>query len=499
MAQETVFLADEAATIRFGEDIALALRQGDYVALSGDLGAGKSTFARALIRAMADDEALEVPSPTFTLVQTYALRLPVAHFDLYRIADAAEIDELGFDEALSEGVCLVEWPEKAHDALPAEGISLRFLHEGDGRRVEIDAAGSALARIRRTLAIRHFLDEAGYGTAERRHLTGDASVRAYERISAAGERFVLMDSPRHAPGPIIAHGKYYQQIAHIAEDVRPFIALARHLAARGLRAPAIHRADIDQGILLIEDLGAGSVLDDDGLPIAERYRESAACLAHLHGQPFERTLPVADGIVHHVPDFDRDAMQIEVSLLIDWYLPWKRGSAASDAERRDYVAVWDALIESLAAAERNLLLRDFHSPNIIWRPEASDLDRVGIIDFQDAMIGPSAYDVASLVQDARVDMPAGLADDILAHYLSLRARDAAFDRERFLRDWHVMAAQRNCKLAGLWVRLMQRDAKPAYMRHMPRTFRNLERALGHPDLAPLRDWCRKAGILATES
>ncbi|WP_439618633.1 tRNA (adenosine(37)-N6)-threonylcarbamoyltransferase complex ATPase subunit type 1 TsaE [Shinella sp.] len=494
-----LFLADEAATIRFGEDLALALKRGDYVALHGDLGAGKSTLARAIIRAIADDAMLEVPSPTFTLVQSYDLRIPVAHFDLYRIADAAEIDELGFDEALSDGICLVEWPEKGSGALPAEGITLRFLHEHDGRRVEIDGPAPALARIRRSLAIRAFLDEAGYPNATRRHLTGDASIRAYEHIYTGDKRLVLMDSPRHTPGPILAHGKYYQQIAHIAEDVRPFIAIARSLVEKGLRAPAIYKTDIEQGILLIEDLGSAGVLDDDGVPIAERYRESVACLAHMHGQAFERDLPVADGIVHTVPDFDRDAMQIEVSLLTDWYLPWKRGTPASDDERRDYIAIWDALIESLSAAEHNLLLRDFHSPNIIWRPEATGTDRVGIIDFQDAMIGPSAYDVASLVQDARVDMPEGVADDVLDHYLTLREKDAGFDRARFLRDWHVMAAQRNCKLIGLWVRLMQRDGKPAYMRHMPRTFRNLERALSHPDLAPLRDWCRKAGILATES
>ncbi|AOF89164.1 tRNA (adenosine(37)-N6)-threonylcarbamoyltransferase complex ATPase subunit type 1 TsaE [Sinorhizobium sp. RAC02] len=494
-----IFLADDAATIRFGEDMALALKRGDYVALHGDLGAGKSTFARAVIRAIADDALLEVPSPTFTLVQSYELRIPVAHFDLYRIADAAEIDELGFDEALSDGICLVEWPEKGSGALPTDGITLRFVHEGDGRRVGIDGLAAALTRIRRSLAIRAFLDNAGYQNATRRHLTGDASVRAYEHVYTGEKRLVLMDSPRHTPGPILAKGKYYQQIAHIAEDVRPFIAIGRYLVSRDLRAPAIYDMDIDQGILLIEDLGSEGVLDADGVPITERYRESAACLARMHGQVFARDLPVANGIVHRVPDFDRDAMQIEVSLLTDWYLPWKRGTPASDEERRDYIAIWDGLIESLAEAEHNLLLRDFHSPNIIWRPEATGTDRVGIIDFQDAMIGPSAYDVASLVQDARVDMPDGVADEVFEHYLVLREKDAGFDRTRFLRDWHVMAAQRNCKLIGLWVRLMQRDGKPAYMRHMPRTFRNLTRALGHPDLAPLRDWCEKAGILATES
>lgn len=494
-----LFLPDEAATIRLGEDMALGLKRGDYVALSGDLGAGKSTFSRALIRATADDAYLEVPSPTFTLVQIYDLRIPVAHFDLYRIADAAEIDELGFDEALSDGICLVEWPEKGSGALPTDGITLAFLHEGEGRRVIIDGPAPALARIRRSLAIRAFLDEAGYQNATRRHLTGDASVRAYEHVHVDGTLYVLMDSPRHIPGPILAHGKYYQQIAHIAEDVKPFIAIGRDLLARGLRAPAIYATDIEAGILLIEDLGSEGVLDDRGVPIAARYRESAACLALLHGQTFARDLPVCDGIVHRVPDFDRDAMQIEVSLLVDWYLPFKRGTPASDDERDAYITLWDGLIASLAAAEHNLLLRDFHSPNIIWRPEAAGTDRVGIIDFQDAMIGPSAYDVASLVQDARVDMPEGVAESVLDHYLALRAADPRFNQDRFMRDWHVMAAQRNCKLVGLWVRLMQRDGKPVYMNHMPRTLHNLARALAHPDLAPLRDWCEKAGILATES
>lgn len=499
MTDGSLYLPDEAATIRFGEDLARALRAGDYVALHGDLGAGKSTLARAVIRALAGDDGLEVPSPTFTLVQSYALDPPVAHFDLYRIADAAELDELGFDEALADGICLVEWPEKGEGVLPAKGIALHVRHEGDGRRIEIDATGSAQLRIRRSLGIRDFLRKAGHPDAKRRHLTGDASTRAYERIDAGMQHYVLMDAPRHPPGPILAQGKYYQQIAHIAEDVQPFIAVARHLRDRGLRAPEIHAADIEQGLLLMEDLGDEGILDAAGAPVAERYRESAACLATLHSTPFLRDLPVTGDSVHRVPDFDRDAIRIEVSLLVDWYLPWKRGRTASETERRDYNALWDALIDSLSGSEHNLLLRDFHSPNILWQPAATGTGRVGLIDFQDAMIGPSAYDLASLAQDARVDLPPALSDDLLDHYLSLRGREPGFDRERFLRDWHVMAAQRNCKLVGLWVRLMQRDGKPHYMRHLPRTIRNLERALAHPDLTPLRDWCGKAGILATES
>ncbi|WEX77441.1 tRNA (adenosine(37)-N6)-threonylcarbamoyltransferase complex ATPase subunit type 1 TsaE [Sinorhizobium numidicum] len=494
-------LKDEAATIELGEDLALALKAGDCVALSGDLGAGKSTFARAFLRAMADDPTLEVPSPTFTLVQSYDLRIPVSHFDLYRLADASELDELGFDEALSVGICLVEWPERAEEALPADRITLTFSHEGEGRRVALSGPDAALARIARSLAIRNFLSRHGFAGARRRHLSGDASVRAYEKIETPGGEpaMILMDAPKHKHGPILQDGKYYQQLAHLAEDVIPFVAISELLRRRGFAAPAIYVRDLDSGLLLIEDLGSEGIADADGKPIAERYIESARLLARLHAEPPERDIAVGDGVTHHIPDFDRTAIKIETSLLVDWYLPWKRGGAASDAERKDYAAIWDHLVDLLATTEKNLLLRDFHSPNILWRPEREGLDRIGIIDFQDAMIGPTAYDVASLVQDARVTIDRDLADRLMDAYMSERKASGAFDEVAFLRDWHLMSAQRNCKLAGIWVRLMQRDGKPGYLKHMPRTFAYLQYALTHKALTPLRDWCIKAGILAPES
>ncbi len=495
------FLADEAATIELGEDLALALRPGDCVALSGDLGAGKSTLARAFLRAIADDDGLEVPSPTFTLVQSYDLRIPVAHFDLYRLADSSELDELGFDEALSQGICLVEWPERADDALPASRIALTITHEGAGRRVEIAGPDEKLQRIARTLAIRDFLDRNDHPRARRRHLSGDASIRAYERVYPADGPVsrILMDSPRHKPGPILQDGKYYQQLAHIAEDVVPFVAIDQLLIARGFAAPEIYARDLDQGILLIEDLGSDGVLDTDGQPIDERYVESARLLAQLHTEQVPTEISVDRAIIHRIPDFDRTAMKIETRLLTDWYLPWKRGAPASDDEKREYAEIWDGLIDLLQTSETNLLLRDFHSPNIIWRGKRQGLDRIGLIDFQDAMIGPIAYDVASLVQDARVSIAPSLANRMMETYLTERRASGSFDEATFLRDWHLMSAQRNCKLVGIWVRLMQRDGKPGYMKHMPRTFAYLQAALSHESLKPLHDWCMKSGILVSES
>ncbi|AYD03135.1 tRNA (adenosine(37)-N6)-threonylcarbamoyltransferase complex ATPase subunit type 1 TsaE [Neorhizobium sp. NCHU2750] len=494
------FLAGEAQTIEFGEDLALALKAGDCVALSGDLGAGKSTLARALIRAVADDADIDVPSPTFTLVQAYDLRLPVAHFDLYRLGDASELDELGFDEALSSGICLVEWPEMAEGLLPRDRIVLKLEHEGAGRRATISAPAAAIARIRRVLAIREFLTLHGYAHAKRRFLTGDASMRAYERITTeTGETLILMDWPRRPDGPAVLDGKPYPKVAHIAEDAYPFVAISEYLLGIGLVAPKVLAVDYEQGILLIDNLGTDGVLDDEGRPIADRYRESVVALAFLHGHPMQQDLPLKDGHIHHVPDFDPVAMKMEARLILDWYLPWKRGAQPSEEERQDYLAIWDGLIAELSGAETNLLLRDFHSPNIIWRPEEAGMRRVGLIDFQDAMIGPTAYDLASIVQDARVDIPKPLADQMMVDYLTLRRALGSFDEPAFLKAWAIMAAQRNCKLAGLWVRLKERDGKPQYLKHMPRTLRHLSVALAHDALAPLRDWCARAGIELPES
>ncbi|PZM09806.1 tRNA (adenosine(37)-N6)-threonylcarbamoyltransferase complex ATPase subunit type 1 TsaE [Rhizobium tubonense] len=497
----SLFLEDEAATNRLGEDLALALKIGDCLALSGDLGAGKSSLARAFLRAMADDGGLDVPSPTFTIVQSYDLRIPVSHFDLYRLSDSSELAELGLDEVLDSGICLIEWPEMAGGELPKERIDLRLDNEGDGRRVTIRAPAPQAARIRRALKIRSFLDEHGYRGAERRFLTGDASLRAYESIYPRGEaqRVILMDWPRQPEGPAVLDGKPYPKVAHLAEDAYPFVAIANVLRDDGFAAPAVYHVDYQAGILLIEDLGTEGVLDADGLPIPERYRESVACLAHLHSLSIPRDIQVTQKHIHHIPDFDRPAMKMEARLLLDWHLPWKSGATATEAQRDEYLAIWDDLIDQLQDSEQNLLLRDLHSPNIIWRPHETGIRRVGLIDFQDAMIGPTAYDLAALVQDARVTIHRDLFDQLMADYLSLRHAQGGFDEAQFLKSWAIMSAQRNCKLAGLWVRLKQRDGKPGYLKHMPRTLTYLQVAFEHEALAPLRDWCARAGIAASES
>jgi len=489
------FLADEAATARLGEDLAMALRPGDVLALKGDLGAGKSTLARALIRALADDAGLDVPSPTFTLVQSYDTRVPVHHFDLYRLSSASELDELGFDDALAQGAALVEWPERAEAYLPDSTLWIELAHHGEGRMARLSGQGAALDRMTRSMAMRDFLDKAGWGEASRRFFVGDASARSYEIVSLTGlAPRVLMNSPRLMLGPPVRDGKPYAVIAHSAQTVTAFVAIDRALHAAGVSVPEIHAEDLEQGFLLLEHLGSEGFLGTNGDPIAERYAAAAELLAMMHGKSWPERMEAAPGIFHDVPPFDRDAMLIEAELLVDWYVPMVTGSPPSDTLRAGYVSEWNAVLDRLKGSEYTLMLRDFHSPNIIWRADRSGHDRLGVVDVQDALIGPAAYDVASLAMDARVTIPPEIEQQTLDAYVSAR-HAAGLDEAAFREAYAIMAAQRNSKILGIFVRLERRDGKPFYLKHLPRIRDYLRRALAHPALAGLHDFYAANGLL----
>ena len=248
----TVALADERATERLVADIAAALEPGDLVTLSGDLGAGKTTFARAMIRTLADNPDIAVPSPTFTLIQTYELpKHPVVHADLYRLEGPGELAELGFDDLPKDAVVLLEWPDRAAGFLPPDRLDVAFTLEPkagpEARKARITGYGKFAARADRIPVIRRFLGSAGYGQAERRRIQGDASTRSYERLRLGEQRAILMNSPRRADGPVVRDGKSYSTIAYLAEDIVPFVGMANGLRQYGFSAPQIYEAELIDG------------------------------------------------------------------------------------------------------------------------------------------------------------------------------------------------------------------------------------------------------------
>ena len=500
MAQPEMFrfelaLEDEDATRRFAVQIANALEPGDWVTLSGDLGAGKTTFARALIRFLAEDPTVAVPSPTFTLVQDYQLpRFPLLHADLYRLTSPDELTELGLEDAPKDAVVLMEWPDRAGETLPPDRIDIAFSLPSnlspERRNAVVTGWGSLASRTTRIAGLADFLQQAGYQKAERRRMQGDASTRIYERLDLSGHPAILMNAPRRPDGPPVRDGKPYSAIAHLAEDVKPFVAMADGLRAAGFSAPEIYAADLERGFLLLEDFGTeGVVSGQPPEPIAPRYGEAADMLAALHAKALPHALPLrGGGGSYSIPPYDLAAFLIEAELLLDWYIP-HRGGSLDDAGHASFRQLWTEALAPAIAGPQTWVLRDFHSPNLIWLPQREGVLRVGLLDFQDALLGPVAYDVASLLQDARVDVSEDLQDELFARYVRSRTMaNPDFDAQDFGTCYALMAAQRATKILGIFARLDKRDGKPQYLRHIPRVWRYLQRSLAHPALAHLAAW-----------
>ncbi len=479
----------EAGTTRLGEEVSLWLGAGDMVALFGDLGAGKTVLARAIIRALATEPAGDIPSPTFSLVQVYeAGRLPVWHFDLYRIEDSAEIFELGFDEAERDGVALIEWPQHMGDYLPAERLEIHLEDSASGRMARLVGHGGWAARLQRGAALHDFLESCGQGDAPRRWMQGDMSFRRYERLACADEPRILMNAPDLPDGVPGRDGRAYGDVAHLARTMHSFAAIGAWLEAQGLSPPKVFHHDLAHGFLLIEDLG------DDvfntriaaGAPMDEPYECTIDVLVHLHAREVPAVLTVPGGGTYRLPEYDTDTFLVEVELMLDWYWPLLKGAPVSDERRGELRELWREVLER-GFDGPVLVMRDYHSPNLLWLPQRRGLARLGLIDFQDALRGPCAYDLASLLHDARIDVPAGREAALLARYREQRGLDAA-QWDAFLFDYARMGAQRASKVLGIFSRYATRAGNHAYLPNIQRVLDGLMRSLSHPELADLRHW-----------
>jgi len=492
----TLTSLDEPSLTRLAQLVAFAIRPGDLLALHGDLGAGKTTFARALIRALTHPAQTEVPSPTFTLVQTYDTpRIKIAHFDLYRLADPGELDELGFDDLVASGAALVEWPQRAADRLTGIRLDISLTEAANGsdaRDIALTGYGSWAPRLQRLIAIRDFLARAGHAHNALHYLQGDASVRRYARLTAEnGTQTILMDWPRQPDGPPIRDGLPYSRIAHLAEDVSAFAAIASALDAAGFTVPVVRAQDLDQGLLVIDDLGDAVFGTTMGKTASQSalWRTGVDALIALRATTPPASLPLSGGAAVRLPAYDAQALGIETELLLDWYWPAVHGAPCPDHTAAEYKQLWSQAFDRLATLPCGWTLRDYHSPNLLALPDRAAPQNVGIIDFQDAQIGPHAYDLVSLLQDARVDVPAALEAELLAHYCNtVAASDPTFNRASFEWSYAALGAQRNSKILGIFARLAHRDGKPQYLAHIPRIWSYLARDLTNPDLAALAAW-----------
>jgi hypothetical protein len=315
----------------------------------------------------------------------------------------------------------------------------------------------------RHAAMADFLAVSGWPGVAPTPLAADASFRRYYRLADGGRRVVLMDAP-----PLF-------------EDVRPYVAVAAILRGLGLSAPQIYAEDPERGFLLIEDFGDDvyTTLLAGGADEAALYALAVDTLVALHRAVAVSGLPA-------LAPYDEARLIAEAALLVEWYAPSLLDAPLPPAGREDYLARWRDILPRAALPDTTLVLRDYHVDNLMLLPGRPDVRRCGLLDFQDAVVGPASYDLVSLLEDARRDVPAPLRDAMTERYL---AAFPGIDRAAFARSAAILAAQRNCKILGIFTRLWRRDGKPAYLPHIARVWRLIEEEFERePALTPIADW-----------
>ena len=310
----------------------------------------------------------------------------------------------------------------------------------------------------RTEDRRAFVRAAGFDPDRMEALPADASPRRYFRLHGGSAPRLLMDA---APAP----------------DFRAFLKVARHLTGRGFSAPGIDSADPERGFAVIEDFGDRTYtrLLAEGADERVLYELAVDTLAALHD---------SDGSARiDVPPYDDEPLFLELQMFTDWFTPQVAPGIDVAAFRTAFFGLWDAALAEVKRSRDALVLRDFHVDNLMIVDGRSGVAACGLLDFQDALIGSSAYDLVSLTQDARRDLMPGLEDALVERYLAARP---GLDRTAFLREYHLLAAHRHTKIAGNFERLSKRDGKHGYLVHIPRVLRLLDKEMDAAGLTEIR-------------
>jgi aminoglycoside/choline kinase family phosphotransferase len=319
--------------------------------------------------------------------------------------------------------------------------------------------------LNRESLIVDFIKKNGLANADRHALSSDASFRRYERLKGENKSLMLMDAPPER------------------ENIVPFINIDNYLIRRGLSAPEIYAEDTTSGLMLLEDFGDDSFTNvlSGKSALSPKCNEQELYLAAMDVliQLDRSTLPTK------TPDYDGELLLKECTKLTDWYLPNVNPNANTNVVVEEYIRIWEELLKFDKVSDDVVVLRDYHADNLMWLPMRNGVRNVGLLDFQDAVVGSPVYDIISLLEDARRDVSKQTVDACISHYLATRK---SIDKKNFEVAYAILAAQRNCKIVGIFARLAIRDNKPRYLNYLPRVWKHIEKGLTHPALKPLQKW-----------
>lgn len=484
----TILAKNESDTERLAAKIACYTVAGDFIRLEGTLGMGKTTFARAFVRALSGEEDLAVPSPTFNLMQIYdETRLPVVHVDAYRMTDPSELDMLDLSAYYENGVTLMEWCSNVEGALPVYTPPKRHIMESevgdfltieladvegelDQRKIILKAQGtwchrfglisSTTMRAQTNMGRVGFLQEKGFSNVKLEATSPDCSFRTYYRFQNENKNYIVMD----APPPV--------------EDVVPFIAMANFYSDINLKVPTIFETDVQNGYLLLEDLGEESLNAACQNPAMQEKWLNAAVDILIH---------TANSKKADVWSYSAESMWQEAKRFTDWYLPYVTGHATHTADRESFKNAWFIAFERIQNLPQTTCHWDYHVDNLMCLNSQNkpniNMNDLALIDFQDARIGPISMDMACLLEDR---FP---ADEVLKQKLIhkyIEGLKIKISYEDFMAGYNLCLAHRFFKITGLLVRLEQRDKRENMMERMDKVWQTLNQALKHEACTPIK-------------
>lgn len=484
-------LKDESETLAFAKQVARYTVAGDFIRLEGTLGAGKTTFARQFIRALAENESLAVPSPTFNLVQTYGeTRLPVAHVDAYRVTNPFELEMLDLDAYFEHGVVLMEWSKNVEDALPEYIPPKRYVMEteiGDmltislkeenenARTVTLEAKGTWLKRLslfvpnlmreQDSAGRVNFMKSLGYENVKFKEIPSDCSFKTYYRTNIGSKNLIVMD----APPPV--------------EEIELFMYMTDYLNSINIHAPKIYESDTKKGYLLLEDLEAVAFSEVcKNTDEQEKWLEKAVdILAHI-----------ANDTPADVWKYDSHTPWLEAQRFTDWYLPWVTGHATDVSDRDAFKNAWLMAWPVLSKLPQTTCHWDYHVDNlmVIKNTDAGEtgFNDMGVIDYQDARVGPICMDIACLLED-RFPVEEALKTKLIDRFLS--KLNTTVTKQDFMAGYNLCVAHRFFKITGLLVRLEQRDQRIGATARMGQVWKTLNTALEH-------DACKQIKAILTK-
>lgn len=434
----SLFLPDENATTELGVQLARVLQPGDTILLKGSVGAGKSHLARAIIQARLGYPE-DVPSPTYTLVQTYQeAQADIFHADLYRLSDTSEFVELGLDDAFSSAICLVEWAERLGKDAPHGALVLELTMQNNGRLAAFSSDASRWDKVARAIERAGFLIDAGWSGAEQAIIAGDLSSRSYQRLSRDGQRGVLMDAGRDV------------------SSVSSFLEISAWLTKNGYSAPNPIAQAQSKGLLLLDDFG-------------DQQLSAHPDVDELMGLCLKLLADIRTKAPPNLPCPSAYEL-VEMTQLAEHY-PGADATVLSGFRK-----VLLGCIESVTSGvQPTVSLRDFHADNIMWLGDKDGIQRLGLLDFQDAFLVHPVYDLVSLLTDARRDVSRSVRQSLIVEYAQITGDDL----EELQKAFAIFSVQRNLRILGIFTRAALELGKPHHVPNLPRVYAYLAEALRH--------------------